>query len=1210
MMYTPTPTARRPRPPSSLHRQRQRAPLLSSSTPGPEIPEGIDDGKFQCRALGPKTISGVDARSQRRDGLPSQRSRASQAETSNRLARISASPADVSFALDDADEGISFSDVAMGRNDSAGPRQSNSATIRAPVPIGLGLSASNSGQITGDLAEISPPPPYGHAQMHASAASTSSGHDFRRPGMAVDGIGLVPSRTPPRQDSGVPSRQASTSPADPRQSHASARTRTTTSILRNPVMPASASRTVSQHARMTDDEPGSEEDLDDAEAKAMLRDMKRQLKQRDDEIILASLIAEEAIRSQEQLATILPQQLKNRIAAQLANYNPSGNAQSPGQILMRSPSMEGSSPHPLHVRHLSSMLGNHPLSPIEDYPPSASTNQDSRSRMTSIEFQDAALDSPFRVLTPEQTIREHNPLRAMRLSGDGFPSFAMNRHRSRPSVLGTRSLGNARVTSPRYARLAALQVEAEDRIAALEQALTEARESEDSQRKVASRLRRDVDKLQRDLIRAEERAVEEETTDLRSSVSGPMGQRRRRSPAVDEVDQVHAEEDERLAWVSNNFPEFPSAGLLESGSHNGLAGSSQGESQANRRGVSVHLAAVSSEDANDADDSDSSIDGRNLPTQLSAHTIPVDEVGSLTSTSMYGELTSSRHRRKEPSSRRTSGNTSSIQSSGSGDKVVSVTSVMSQKLSARRLPKSPAPPSKVDPEEVTSRSQLHSAISRVSADPPAVHASSPVTTEPSTRRLSASSAKRSVNDLSPDVRRTLDFFSSGSQGSEYTRSPSMSPALASLTSRMASIRAYVSHNISIGPSGAGMARTLGSELGSDLEVDWDKQREPGRALHGIHWRQGSIDHVAEALVSSPSPPPRSSHSPLIRPDRQSGDDTDSDEEGDNDDTFLFSPASQPLLPLPPNVSAALSSLAMALAPTNLFGKLDTTGPILLRGSLRDADLDYATYELLNEAVKSRTIKWAEDDTSSEASRGAEADKQPRERGAALTEGIRSWMTNRDPWNGNEYPEDSDWSESHDTQKAPTVSRPVASRPAILTRPGQRPVSYLGPVTQDTPRRIALAHRRVNSAACVTRKAFDASSSSSPNEDDFGPSFPLPRPIHDAKGKGKLVPMRPDQTLTRSGIRSVRPLLDPASLGHPARSDHHMLNVKMQTRSKRSEPSTIPAKLVHDVFCLIAILLEYVEWSVILVVRICVDIRNGPRGIAGVRMKQREKRYYI
>lgn len=42
--------------------------------------------------------------------------------------------------------------------------------------------------------------------------------------------------------------------------------------------------------------------------------------------------------------------------------------------------------------------------------------------------------------------------------------------------------------------------------------------------------------------------------------------------------------------------------------------------------------------------------------------------------------------------------------------------------------------------------------------------------------------------------------------------------------------------------------------------------------------------------------------------------------------------------------------------------------------------------------------------------------------------------------------------------------------------------------------------------------------------------------------------------------------------------------------------TIPARVVHDFICLLAILAEYVEWIIILLCRFAVDISKGPTGL--------------
>lgn len=55
------------------------------------------------------------------------------------------------------------------------------------------------------------------------------------------------------------------------------------------------------------------------------------------------------------------------------------------------------------------------------------------------------------------------------------------------------------------------QQETDERLAAMEQALADARESEEAQRKVAARLRKDFEKLQRDYERAEAQAIKDNT---------------------------------------------------------------------------------------------------------------------------------------------------------------------------------------------------------------------------------------------------------------------------------------------------------------------------------------------------------------------------------------------------------------------------------------------------------------------------------------------------------------------------------------------------------------------------------------------------------------------------------------------------------------------------------------------------------------------------
>lgn len=126
------------------------------------------------------------------------------------------------------------------------------------------------------------------------------------------------------------------------------------------------------------------------------------------------------------------------------------------------------------------------------------------------------------------------------------------------------------------------QQEAEERLAAMEQALTEARESEEAQRKAAARLRRDFEKLQRDYERAEAQAIKQNMRDSISSVGavsvGSIAtptRRSKRSPrdhdsqsrrptptSLDKREVVSGSAGNDggrvgLGWGMFTFPEFP-----------------------------------------------------------------------------------------------------------------------------------------------------------------------------------------------------------------------------------------------------------------------------------------------------------------------------------------------------------------------------------------------------------------------------------------------------------------------------------------------------------------------------------------------------------------------------------------------------------------------------------------------------------------------------
>jgi len=67
--------------------------------------------------------------------------------------------------------------------------------------------------------------------------------------------------------------------------------------------------------------------------------------------------------------------------------------------------------------------------------------------------------------------------------------------------------------------------------------------------------------------------------------------------------------------------------------------------------------------------------------------------------------------------------------------------------------------------------------------------------------------------------------------------------------------------------------------------------------------------------------------------------------------------------------------------------------------------------------------------------------------------------------------------------------------------------------------------------------------------------------------------------------------------HPAIMAHRR-NVSLTTANPHlprvpAGPVTIPGRIMHDIFCLILVVLDYIEWGIILVYRLLVDIRAGP-----------------
>jgi hypothetical protein len=88
-----------------------------------------------------------------------------------------------------------------------------------------------------------------------------------------------------------------------------------------------------------------------------------------------------------------------------------------------------------------------------------------------------------------------------------------------------------------------------------------------------------------------------------------------------------------------------------------------------------------------------------------------------------------------------------------------------------------------------------------------------------------------------------------------------------------------------------------------------------------------------------------------------------------------------------------------------------------------------------------------------------------------------------------------------------------------------------------------------------------------------------------------------------------------SVPHPSVLTHRR-NLSLSQRSQRfqrgaipSSPVTIPGRIMHDIFCLFLIVLDYIEWALILAYRLVSDIRAGPSAALS-RRRAPGRRFYF
>ena len=589
-----------------------------------------------------------------------------------------------------------------------------------------------------------------------------------------------------------------------------------------------------------------------------------------------------------------------------------------------------------------------------------------------------------------------------------------------------------------YTSNSVLQQElADERIQALEQALSEARESEDNQRKLAARLRKDMDKLQRDFERAEE--LEARRPVKKDIFPGTSGRResgkvtwRRRETMVDKDlrasytrARVKDKPSRGFVWGSTSFPEFPvSAGWRY------RPPTCDEEDEPDLGEVRDWMRRMSVNEKSRAASPGSAGSGRSRASSYRDRLATKQEQDD-----GRGSIQRSQNRLTLPTERRVR------------KKVAEVNFLAPEAASPIRQARSPTPRLTVEAPNSPSDHSNYSAHSRRSPWP--------TPRGPGMDSAYPSPNPRATPEISP------------------SRSASLSPAFASLSSRVESMRAFMSSALG-SPSKSKQTRTLGSELGSEYG---DRPEQSLRIIEET------------VLLARPSPALSS---------------LSVDEDMDRSmysEGYCESPA-----PLPPRISAALSSLALALAPYT--SPHMPPPPLPPRPSYSDPVRDPDARNLFDEAFALRRIRWADtqnDDT-------VDADKTIANEGV-VTESIFAPGI------------------SQSTRAASPIRRGKFNSPPAQSRPmHSRHGSSSGS--------ISLAHRRRSSQLVPTFSTLAASR-----------RFP--------------------------------------QLG--ASDEDQWWEVM---HDEDMEPQTIPGRVVHDIICLLALLVEIVESAVVIVFRVMVDVRYG------------------
>lgn len=621
--------------------------------------------------------------------------------------------------------------------------------------------------------------------------------------------------------------------------------------------------------------------------------------------------------------------------------------------------------------------------------------------------------------------------------------------------------------------------EEEERVAALEAALADARDSAEAQRKANARLRRDNCKLRQQLEHAEDAVAEHlENEAFRSSPSSSA----RNSPynSLRRGQRPTYSPDDRMGWGAISFPEFPR--------------DLDPDWRINLKPIDVQSDVASEHTAKPpAPDSPGDIDMVEallpMQTEVDSKTTPVATDGATDGGAKTPPA--------EP------------QTSTTGTQVIIPAIVRTRPTVSSQTFISPGGSADADKEVELVRSSSSTSFStrsRQSPYPSPTHARSGSTSSsgagPHRRMRSIGSTKAMIGPITVEVRNPV---SASPDTTAAAAAAHMSPATA-LSARMDSVRSSFSKLLG--------KRSLGSELGSNYSPSPLAASSPAKAVCTCSLGQdcscAAEGHVT-AHYQSDVPDLATVSAKLKRP------------------SLLRSPIAQPHKASPA-----------------------ATATFVLRGNL-SRSLCTSAYEALHEGSV-KHIRWA-------------------------SEGNRASKWSPTSW--------------------PTPSPSPRLIPLPLSSPDE--VSQQVELFQDSMR------------------ASDGSFAALRPTDSPGPSANLLAPQSDPWDEYS------DRATPSPRSRALRPLLlcsKPAvharsnslatlhrrsasfasgnGVHHPAVMTHRR-NASLATSVGSASnyprasagPVTIPGRVIHDLFCFFLIALDLVEWAIILVYRLVVDIRAGP-----------------